>query len=75
MNPTATLGHSAVVDARRRALRLIDLFNRLIETVDLWKRRYRERQQFANVDARTLRDCGISESARFIEINKPFWEA
>ena len=75
MNHTTTLGHSAVVDARRRALRLVDLFNRLVEIVDTWKRRYRERQQFAEVDPRILQDCGVSESVRFIEVNKPFWEA
>ncbi|MGD2173676.1 MAG: hypothetical protein PVI79_11370 [Gammaproteobacteria bacterium] len=75
MNHTTTLGHSAVVDARRRASRLVDQFNRLVEIVDVWKLRYRERRQFAEVDARILRDCGISESARFIEVNKPFWEA
>ena len=75
MNHTATLGHSTVVDARRKALRLVDLFNRLAETVGTWRRRYRERQQLANVDPRILKDCGISESARFIEVNKPFWEA
>jgi uncharacterized protein YjiS (DUF1127 family) len=30
--------------------------------------------QFANVEARILRDVGISEGQRFIEVNKPFWE-
>ena len=75
MNHTATLRHSAVVDARRRASRLVEQINRLVDTVDTWKRRHRERQQFANVDARVLQDCGISESQRFIEVNKPFWEA
>jgi uncharacterized protein YjiS (DUF1127 family) len=75
MNHSATLGNSAVVDARLRALRLVEWMNRLGDTVRTWNRRYRTRRQFASVDARILEDCGISEAARFIEVNKPFWEA
>lgn len=75
MNHSATLGHSAVVEARRSAARLADWFFRIAETVVIWNRRYRTRRQFAAVDSRILKDCGISEADRFIEINKPFWEA
>lgn len=75
MSHTATLGHSAVVDARRRAWRLVEWMNSIGEIVDTWNRRYHTRRQFAAVDARILKDCGISEALRFIEVNKPFWEA
>lgn len=74
MNHAATLGNSAVVDARIRALRLVEWMNRLGDTFNTWNRRYHTRRQFARVDPRILRDCGISEAARFIEVNKPFWE-
>jgi uncharacterized protein YjiS (DUF1127 family) len=75
MSHTATFGHSAVVDARRRALRLVEWMNRIDAIVKTWHRRYRTRRQFASVDPRILEDCGISEATRFIEVNKPFWEA
>lgn len=75
MNPSLTLGHSAVVDARRRAWQLLDSINRIDETLATWRRRHLTRRQFAGVDARILRDCGISEADRFIAVNKPFWEA
>jgi uncharacterized protein YjiS (DUF1127 family) len=75
MNHSATFGNSAVVDARRSALRLVEWMNRIDETVKTWHRRYRTRRQFALVDPRILKDCGISEASQFIEVNKPFWEA
>lgn len=74
MNHTATLKYSSVLEARRIALRLIELAGRCRKTVDIWIQRHRTRRQFARVDVRILRDCGISEADRFIEINKPFWE-
>ena len=48
---------------------------RLVETIHTWNQRHKTRRQFAEVEARILRDVGISEAQRFIEINKPFWEA
>ena len=75
MNHAATLRYSSVLEARRNALRLIELASRIRETVDTWVRRHQTRRQFAGVDARILRDCGISEADRFIEVNKPFWRS
>jgi uncharacterized protein YjiS (DUF1127 family) len=37
-----------------------------------WRRQQQASMQLDHVDAHTLRDVGISESRRFIEINKPF---
>ena len=54
---------------------LRDRWIRFSETIDTWNRRHRTRQQFAKVESRVLRDIGVSEADRFIEVNKPFWEA
>ena len=54
---------------------LIDRWNRMVDTVNTWNRRHKTRRQFANVEHRILRDVGISAADRFIEVNKPFWEA
>ncbi len=43
--------------------------------LDDWRLRQKSRAQFAGLDARILRDSGIGEAHRFIESNKPFWEA
>ena len=53
----------------------IDWWSRFVGTVDTWNRRHKTRRQFASVEHRILRDVGISQADRFIEINKPFWEA
>ena len=74
MSHTATARYSSVIEARRNFLRLYDMASRARETVDIWIRRHRTRRHFAEVDARILKDCGISEAERFIEINKNFWE-
>jgi uncharacterized protein YjiS (DUF1127 family) len=37
-----------------------------------WRRQQQLSMQFAAVEARTLRDAGISEARRFIEVNRPF---
>ena len=41
---------------------------------EIWRRRHKSSMQFARVEANLLRDLGISEAQRFIEVNKPFWE-
>lgn len=42
--------------------------------VDTWRRRHKSSMQGARIESRILRDLGISEARRFIEVNKPFWE-
>ena len=74
MSHTATAKFSSVIETRRNSPRLTEFASRIRETVAIWRRRYRTRRQFAEVEARILRDCGISEAQRFIEVNKPFWE-
>lgn len=38
-----------------------------------WRRRYAERRQLASLDARTLRDIGITRADAQHEAAKPFW--
>ena len=46
----------------------------LIKLIASWKLRQKTRNQLADATADVLRDVGISESQRFIEVNKFFWE-
>jgi len=42
--------------------------------VRLWHRRARERSQLAHLDARMLRDIGVTPSEAARECEKPFWQ-
>jgi uncharacterized protein YjiS (DUF1127 family) len=39
----------------------------------MWRRRIRERQAFAHLDQRDLRDMGLSQWEVETELAKPFW--
>ncbi|HEV2550339.1 MAG TPA: DUF1127 domain-containing protein [Stellaceae bacterium] len=45
----------------------------LWETLKLWRRRAQERNELARMDERTLHDIGLSRSAIYAELHKPFW--
>ena len=47
---------------------------RIMKTMVTCNKRHQTRRQFAVVETRILRDVGISEADRFIEVNKSFWE-
>lgn len=53
---------------------LTGYFSRIAMALKTWRWRYQTSMQIAHVDARVLRDAGISEARLFIEVNKPFWE-
>lgn len=38
-----------------------------------WRQRARSRKELSQLDARSLRDLGLSASDVNFEINKPFW--
>lgn len=40
-----------------------------------WQKRSQDRFELATLDERTLKDLGISRSARDWEVAKPFWRA
>jgi len=64
-----TPGHDSVLEIMQAiGARLIDL----LAGLESWRRRQQMSMQLAHIDPRTLRDAGISEARRFIEINKPF---
>ncbi len=55
--------------------RSFNWISRMFKTLETWRLRQKSRAQFAELDSRILRDSGIGDAHRFIESNKPFWEA
>lgn len=47
---------------------------RLAFTLELWRQRVEMRRCLARMDARSLRDAGISPAAAAYESGKAFWE-
>lgn len=50
------------------------LGHRLAATVKLWRERRAARRYLAAMDARSLRDAGISPAAAAYESGKSFWQ-
>lgn len=48
--------------------------HRLAMTLKLWRARTAARRQLAAMDARSLRDAGISPAAAAYESGKSFWQ-
>ncbi len=61
--------------SRNLAICSLELLTRAIKVIDIWRQREISRASFYGLDSSVLRDVGISEAQRFIEGNKPFWEA
>lgn len=73
---TLTLRQSQSETVRRNlAIRSLELVTRVIKIIEIWRQREISRTSFYVLDPSILRDAGISEAQRFIEGNKPFWEA
>ena len=51
------------------------LRQRLVFTLQLWRERKAARRHLAEMDARSLRDAGISPAAAAYESGKSFWQA
>lgn len=51
------------------------LRKRLALTVAVWRERTAARRCLARMDARSLRDAGISPAAAAYESGKPFWQS
>jgi uncharacterized protein YjiS (DUF1127 family) len=58
------------VPSSHRRIGLTSWLGRLVGT---WRRRIRERQAFASLDYRELRDIGLSRWDVEREVAKPFW--
>lgn len=48
---------------------------RIVAAPALWRRRAKERRDLMAMDARALRDIGISKLDVWREVNKPLWRA
>jgi uncharacterized protein YjiS (DUF1127 family) len=52
---------------------LAGTFTAFAHILQTWRNRNHDRNALAELDHRTLRDLGISESQARFEANKPFW--
>ena len=59
------------INAQRFAI--LDYLAGGVKALETWRRRHKASMQFTRIESRLLRDLGISEAQRFIEVNKPFW--
>ncbi len=50
-------------------------FEKLSETIRIWRRRQHERRQLAQLSERERHDVGLSWSDAAYEAEKPFWRA
>lgn len=66
---TSRPDHFVTPSAPRPSLR-----QRIAFTLALWRQRAEARRSLALMDARSLRDAGISPVAASYEASKPFWE-
>jgi uncharacterized protein YjiS (DUF1127 family) len=51
------------------------LFSQVFETLRIWRKRYRARQELSKWSERELHDIGRSWSDVAYETEKPFWRA
>ncbi len=73
---TLTLRQSQSETVRRNlAICSLELLTRVTKIIAIWRQREISRTSFYALDPSILKDVGISDSERFIEGNKPFWEA
>ncbi len=63
--PTAASFGEILLEAAERALR----------TLLTWQERDRQRRALAQLDARMLKDVGLSRVEVAMELRKPFWQA
>ena len=66
---------STHAEQRRQFQQLFSRLAGLFNLIAIWKLRHKTRSQLAHATLDVLRDVGISESQRFSEVNKSFWEA
>jgi uncharacterized protein YjiS (DUF1127 family) len=73
MNSIPATGSASSASTRGHSFlfAITDQLSHLGMALDHWRRQQQTSMQLGHVDAHTLRDVGISESRRFIEINKP----
>ncbi len=65
-------GAASVTSTKSPLSATVDFFAAMVAAVENGRRRHQASMQFAHTQARILRDAGISEAQRFLEVNKPF---
>jgi uncharacterized protein YjiS (DUF1127 family) len=53
---------------------LADFVRAAVALVARWRERARSRHMLSSMDARLLKDIGVSRATAEFEANKPFWE-
>lgn len=51
------------------------LFSQVLDTIHVWRQRYRARRELAQWTERDLHDIGRSWADAAYEMDKPFWRA
>ncbi len=54
---------------------LLEAAARVVRTLLTWQERDRQRHALAQLDARMLKDVGLSRAEVDLELRKPFWHA
>ncbi len=69
------LNQIGAVAGHRRPLTAIvaGIPRRLLDTLLLWQERESQRRQLMQMDARLLKDIGVSRAQARAEFDKPFW--
>jgi len=57
------------------AARLGQIAAQAFETLLIWQERDQQRRALAQLDARMLKDVGLSRAEVGLELRKPFWQA
>ncbi len=63
------------VTAPSVAARLGQIAAQAFETLLIWQERDQQRRALAQLDARMLKDVGLSRAEVGLELRKPFWQA
>ena len=71
--PAPTRASSASNRQAARRLGFVAMLTRISTTLSLWVARHRQRELLAQLDARALRDIGITRYDAQRECEKPFW--
>ncbi len=65
-------GSASVTSTKSLMPATFDFFAAMVTAVENSRQRHQVSMQLAHVEAHILRDAGISEAQRFLEIYKPF---
>ena len=73
-NVYAAYRPDVAVDRRVENKTPLRLFGRLLDTVECWQQRHRQRTALAELDDRLLKDIGLTRADVAREVRKTFWQ-